>query len=206
MLADAQIIRQGNNLSVQHGTDAGLYVKFYMESVQDEEKSSEEGRPIFIDREYIKIIPVGDKNTVICRPVKKTWDAGTPPDTERWAKLYEMFKNQQIQANEGTPLEQWAPLSKSQVETMKSVNVHTVEQLSQVADNNLPNLGMGARVLRDKALAFLQQAKDGSALNKYQDEVENLKKQVEALTNQLKGFNIAKPEKEKPSKKVEVNG
>ena len=199
---EPQIIRQGNNYSVQHGTDAGLYVKFYMESVKDEERTIEEGRPIFIDREYIKIIPVGDKNTVVCRPVKTTWDAGTPPDTERWANLYAAFKNQQIQVSEGTPLEEWAILSKSQVQMIKAANVHTVEQLAQVSDANLNNLGMGARALREKAIAFLQQAKDGSALNKYQDKVGILEKQIEALTNQLKGFSEAAP---KP-KKGTVNG
>jgi hypothetical protein len=202
-LVEAQIVRQGNNYSVQHGTDAGLYVKFYIEAVKDEEKTIEEGRPIFVDREYIKIIPVGDKNTVVCRPVKTNWDGGTPPDSERWANLYAAFKNQQIQVTEGTPLNEWAILSKSQVEMMKAANVHTVEQLTQVSDNNLNNLGMGARVLRDKAIAFLQQAKDGSSLNKYQEEIELLKKQLEAVNNQLKGFSEAAPTK---NKKVVTNG
>ncbi|MGL4999521.1 MAG: hypothetical protein ACRC5T_11180 [Cetobacterium sp.] len=172
-------------------------MKFYIEAVKDEEKTIEEGRSIFVDREYIKIIPVGDKNTVVCRPVKTNWDGGTPPDSERWTNLYTAFKNQQMQVTEGTPLNEWAVLSKSQVEMMKAANVHTVEQLTQVSDNNLNNLGMGARVLRDKAVAFLQQAKDGSSLNKYQDRVEVLEKQIEALTNQLKGFSDASPAKKK---------
>jgi hypothetical protein len=201
MLVDAQIIKQGNSYTVQHGNDAGLFVQFYIESVKNEEKTIEEGRPIFEDKEYIKIIPVGDKNTEICRPVKTTWDGGTPPDNERWANLYAAFKNQQTQVSEGTPLEEWAVLTKSQVQMIKSANVHTVEQLSQVSDGNLNNLGMGARILRDKAIAYLEQAKDGSALNKALAEINALKTQVEAMTNQMQGLNAAAPKKT-PNKKA----
>ena len=188
----AQIIQQGNSFHVQHGTDAGLYVQFYMESLEDEEASIKEGRPIYRDVEFIKIIPVGDRNTEICRPVKKDFDGGTPPDSERWARQYEAFKNQQIQPQEGTPLEQWSPLKKSQVLSLKAINIHTVEQLAAVSDANLQNIGMGGRTLRDNAMSFIQQAKDGSVLTKQSAEIEDLKKQIEALNNQLKGFSKTK--------------
>jgi hypothetical protein len=194
--SQAKVIQQGNNFHVQHGTDAGLYVQFYMESLKDEEASVAAGRPIFVDKEFIKIIPVGDRNTEICRPVKRDYDGGTPPDEERWPNQYRAFKNQQIQPHEGTPLEQWAPLTKSQVLTLKAINIHTVEQLAAVSDTNLHNVGMGARALRDNAISFLQQAKDGSEVIKQAAQIEYLTKQVEALTNQLKGFGN-KPKKAK---------
>jgi hypothetical protein len=187
-LTSPQIIQQGNSYKVQHGTDAGLFVQFYMESLKDEEQSAEKGRPIYIDREFIKIIPVGDKNTVVCRPVRKTWEGDVPPDNERWPQQYAAFTNQQTQVTEGTPLEQWPPLSKSQVMTLKSVNVHTVEQLSVVSDTNLQNLGMGARDLRDKALAYLKDADSGSGLAEAQETIKKLTMEIEGLKNQMSGF------------------
>lgn len=186
--AQAQIIQQGQNYHVQHGTDAGLFVQFYMESLHDEEASAEQGRPIFVDKEFIKIIPVGDKNTVVCRPVKLDYDAGTPPDPERWPNQYQQFKNQQVQVNEGTPLEQWPILTKSQVMTFKAVNVHTVEQLVAVSDGNLANLGMGARELQDKAKAFLEKAANGSDVTKLLARISDLEKIIEGLKNQSSGF------------------
>jgi len=37
---------------------------------------------------------------------------------------------------------------------LKTLNIHTVEALAQVSDTNLGNIGMGARDLRDKAIAL----------------------------------------------------
>lgn len=197
MYGQAQIVGSGNNLVVQHGTDAGLYVEFYIESIHDEEASAEQGRPIYVDREFIKIIPVGDKNTVICRPVRFKEEGGVPPDTMRWAAKYEQFKRQGFVTQEGTPLEQWPILTKSQVMMMKSSNVHTVEQLAAVADGNLGNLGMGARELQEKAKIYLQQAKDGSGLEKLHKENEVLRDQIEALRNEIKALAAEKPKRAK---------
>lgn len=182
-LVNPQIVQSGNTYRVQHGTDAGLYVNFYLEAVKDEEETAKEGRPIFRDQEYIKIIPVGDKTTVICEPV-------TDEYRMRWPQQYAAFKNQQIQPQEGTPLEQWPPLTKSQVLTFKAANVHTVEQLAAVSDTNLFNLGMGARALRDQAIMFLEAAKNGAVPIAAQKEIDELKAQVLALTNQMRGLGV----------------
>lgn len=181
MFEAPQIIQQGNNYRVQHGTDAGLFVQFYLEAIKDEEASAEAGRPIFNDREYIKIIPVGDKNTVVCEPV-------TQEHKMRWPHQYAAFTQQQHQPQSGTPLEQWPPLTKSQVMTFKAANVHTVEQLSNVSDGNLTNLGMGARDLREKAIAYLKNAEGSSGVLAMQDQLNDAMKQIEALKNQLAGF------------------
>ena len=191
-LSSPQVIKQGSSYHVQHGTDAGLFVQFYMECLQDEEQSREQGRPIFFDREFIRIIPVGDKNTVVCRPVKNDYDGGTPPDKERWPAQYAAFKNQQIEVNEGTPITEWPPISKAQALSLKAVNVHTVESLAQVSDGNLHNIGMGARELREKAIAYLEQAKDGSGIVKLQEENKDLRLQIEALKNQIEALTIEK--------------
>lgn len=192
-----QILQQGNNYHVQHGNDSSLYVQFYMESVKNEEATLEEGRPIYYDKEYVKIIPVGDKNTVVCRPVDLNGRNGMPPDNVRWPTQYAAFKNQQEQPQEGTPLEQWPPLTKSQVMMFKAANVHTVEQLSSVSDQNLTNLGMGARQFRDAAKSYIENAKSGAIPMKAQKEIDDLKAQVEALKNQLQGFGNTEPKKRK---------
>lgn len=198
MFQEAQIIQQGNNYRVQHGTDAGLFVQFYLEAVKDEEATTQAGRPIFQDKEYIKIIPVGDKNTVVCEPV-------TDEFRFRWPQQYAAFKAQQHQPQEGTPLEQWPPLTKSQVMTFKAANVHTVEQLVNVSDVNLANLGMGARDIREKAIAYLKNAEGSAGTLAIQDQLNNAMMQIEALKNQLAGFQeqgaVRKPGR--PKKEVE---
>ena len=95
-LAEAQVIKQGNNLHVQHGTDSGLYVEFYIEAVQDEEKSKEEGRPIFKDVEMISIRILGDKNTHMVRPIDYKGSHTVPSDDVRFAAAYAQFKNKNL--------------------------------------------------------------------------------------------------------------
>ena len=143
MFAEATVVKQGNNYAVQHGTDNNLFVTFYMEAIHDEEESAKQGRPIYHDREFVKIIPVGDTKTVVCRPVDKVGTHAIPSDPVRWPRQYQEFQNQKVQTPDGTPLEHWAPLTKGQVLMYKAVNVHTVEQLANVSDTNLQNLGVG---------------------------------------------------------------
>jgi len=188
-----QIIQRGNNYIVQHGTDAGLYVNFYMESLEDQEASVKEGRPIFRDCEFIKIIPPGDKNTVICEPVTEEYKM-------RWPNQYAAFKNQQIQVNEGTPLEEWPVLRKSQVMMFKAMNIHTVEHLAAVSDSNLSNLGMGAREIREKAIAYLENAKGSAHAMAAQKEIEELKLQIEAMKNQMAGLGVEQKKETKTLK------
>jgi len=194
-----------NGNHVQHGTDAGLYVEFYLEAIKDEESSLKEGRPIFRDVEFIKIIPVGDKHTVVCRPVKKFDDHQSPSDANRWPKQYAAFKNKQTQVNDGTPVEEWPILTKSQAMMFKSVNVHTVEQLAAVSDTNLNNLGMGAREYREKAKAYIENAKGGSGVLALQEENKFFKEQIEALKNQIAALseNSEKPKRGRQQKTEE---
>ena len=184
-LATAQIIQQGNSYHVQYGTDAGLYVEFYTQAIQDMEASIEQGRPIFNDQDFIKIIPVGDKSTIVCRPVKTQPDALQPADKDRWPQQYAAFKALQEQPLVGTPITEWAQISKSQAMMLKGVNVHTVDALAVVSDANLNNLGMGSRELREKAIAFLAQAKDGAANSQLVEKNRALEVKMEALQNQL---------------------
>lgn len=207
-LAEAKVIKQGNNLHVQHGTDDGLYAEFFIEAVQDQEKTREAGRPIFKDVEMISIRILGDKNTHVVRPIDYKGTHTTPPDNVRFAKAYAQFKDKNLQVNEGTPVTEWGILSKSQAMTFKSLGIHTVEALANVSDANLQNLGMGARDYRDKAKAFIDQAKDGSGLIKLQDENKDLRIKLEALQNQMNVLLENKPKKKagRPPKKEVIDG
>lgn len=206
MFAEANIIKQGNNVYVQHGDDNGLYVEFSMEAVQNEEKSQSEGRPIFEEKEYITIRIAGDTKTVRKRPVQLEWSGNQPPDSERWPRQYQAFKNQQKQVMEGTPLEQWPLMNKADVMSVKGLSIYTVEQLAGLGDNALTWLG--ARTWRDKAVAYLAEAQKGAGVAKLQAENDKLKLQMEALQNQMAALLDAKPElaekkRGRPAKEVD---
>lgn len=202
-LAEAQIIKSGNNYYVQHGTDAGLYVEFYVEAVEDKEESIKQGRPIFRDVEMTSIRIMGDNKTHVVRPVDLKGSNVVPSDPIRWPRQWAAFKNKQVNPKTGTPITEWPPISKSQAMVLKSLNIHTVEDLAQVSDSNLGNMGMGARDLRDKAVVYLNQAKDGSGLISLQEQNKDLKLQIEALRNQMAALMADKPRRGRPPKEVE---
>ena len=202
-LAEAQVIKQGNNYHVQHGTDAGLYVEFYVEAIEDQEETVKQGRPIYRDVEMTSIRILGDNKTHVVRPVDLKGSGSAPPDNIRWPHQWAAFKSQQVVPQVGTPITEWPPCSKSQAMTLKTLNIHTVEALAQVSDTNLGNIGMGARDLRDKAIAYLDQAKDGSGLVHLQEENKELRTKIEALTNQMAAFLADKPKRGRPPKEVD---
>lgn len=202
-LAEAQIIKQGNNYHVQHGTDAGLFVEFYVEAIEDQEESIKQGRPIYRDVEMTSIRILGDQKTHVVRPVDLKGSNTVPSDPDRWPRQWAAFKNKQVVTEVGTPITEWPPVSKSQAMNLKSLNIHTVEALAQVSDSNLGNIGMGARDLRDKAIAFLDQAKDGSGLVKLQEENKDLRTKIEALQNQMAAFMAEKPKRGKAVKDID---
>lgn len=156
----------------QDPNDAKLLVKFHLEPHQDQEESEKQGRPIFKNREYITIIVPGDKDSIVTRPV---WDQ----DLQRFAQQYARFKqglNQEI--GSGTPLSQWPPVTKSQVLELNFFNVHTVEQLADLADNHAQKFA-GINQLRSLARAWIAKAKDSSQLTAMQAELEKRDNKIE---------------------------
>jgi len=169
-----------------YGDDTGLFVEFLWEPVKNEAKSLAEGRAIFENKEYIRILAPGDKTKAWFRPVRKVSNGTAPSDLDRWPRQWQAFQNQQTQVPDGTPLEEMAWLSRSEVMNLKSMNIHVLEQLATLTDVNLT--WMGARSMRDKAKLLLEGSKDKTAALKWEKEKQDLQNQIDALKNQLQGF------------------
>ncbi|RQS22413.1 chromosome partitioning protein ParA [Burkholderia sp. Bp8995] len=178
------IHKQGNQLHVSHGDDSGLLVEFTLEPVHQEAESERQGRPIYKDVPHIRIHFPGDRTKQIFRPVKMQDDVQGPSDPRRFSRQWEAFVEQRAQVSEGTPLEQWPPLSRSEVLSMKAMHIHTVEQLAAIADHNLSWLG--ARELRDKAAAWLQNADGGKEVIRLMAENDQLRADLEAQKGQTR--------------------
>lgn len=152
--------------------------RFFMKAVKMEKQSSDAGRPIFVEQEYVEILIPGDRNTQVIRKVQDG-------DKSRWPAVYTAFKENRAVAVSGTPIEQWPPVDRAQVEMLKHFNVRTVEDLAAVTDNALPSLGMGARELRTKAKLYIEEALRGTGVSKLARENEELRGRLAALEAQL---------------------
>jgi len=188
MFNEPTIVKRGNSVHVQHGDDSGLYVEFFSDALHDQNASEKEGRPIYKQVEMVRIIFAGD-NT---KKLIKLAHEGNPPYKERFARQYEAFQRQQEVVQDGTPIEHWPPITKAQALELKAMNIHTVEMLAHVPDVNLK--WMGARQLRENAKSWLSEAESGKETIKLRNEIEELRTQIEALTNQKVGFSASQTE------------
>jgi len=183
--ANPTVSGRGNQLAVKHGGDEALIVEFYMESVLQGHESEQAGRQIFKDVPFIWIRFPGDRTRERRRRVDMVGKDGAIPDPDRFPKQWSAFQRKHAQVQEGTPIEQWGPISKSQALTWKGMNVHTVENLAAVPDSVLHQLGHGARVLRDKAIAWLKSTADSAETLRLAAENQALKDDIAMLKEQV---------------------
>jgi len=172
---DHTLFESGNNAG-----DAALLVKFFHKTMPDKEKSAEEHRAVFKDVEYVDIRVAGSRTSNVCRPAR-------PADISRFPRHYEAFKNRQEVPLEGTPLIEWALISRSQAEELAFVNVKTVEQLAALADN-FASQRMGGYDLKAKAIKWLEAAKETKvplAMQEKLDEAEERAEVAEQRANKL---------------------
>lgn len=163
-------------LDLTQKTDV-LLVRFGLHPVKDEAKSAAEGRPVFVDTEYIEIRVPGQRD-IVHRPVRES-------DKHEFAQQYARFKMNAASGGEiGTPLTEAPFLVKSQVLELEHFGCRTVEQLAGMSDGALKNVGP-IMELRTKARNYLQAASSNAPLSameaalKAKDaELETLKKQV----------------------------
>lgn len=169
--------------SQQSMHDEKLLVKFYMKSVKDVQRSKDEGRDIFKEKEYIDIRIPGSRDGA-ARPA-------TFRDKQRFARHYAAFQQRIELPDEGTPLTEWPVISRSMAEEMAFFNIKTVEQLANVNDT-IAGQFMGAQLHKQKAKAWLERAKEDVTVDRLKMELkqrdtalEELQKQLDKLTARL---------------------
>lgn len=168
-------------------------VGFGLMPMQNEEKSSKAGHPVFVDVEFVKIVVPGDKQSILCQP-------STDQYRQRFPKAYAAFQNREKKVTEGFPIEQWPQVTRATAMTLKGLHIHTVEALAEVHDSNLGNLGQQGRELRSKALAFVKQSQDSAAVHKMAEREEELKSTIQALQDQIADLAKRVPQEE-PAKR-----
>lgn len=153
--------------------------RFFMNPVRNNFRSEAEGREVWEELPYVEMIVPGDKNST---PVMKVKDE----HKERWPRQWEAFQKSQVAPEEGTPLEQWAAMSRAQVMELSSFHIRTVEQLANLSDQQLSKaVPMNGHALRERAKAWLDQAEQGAPLAEANQRIETLEQQIRVLTEQL---------------------
>jgi hypothetical protein len=179
----------------RHKMDDKLYVQFYKRAVMNAYKSSQEGRPIFDELDYVRVIVPGSKD-VLDVEVEQQY-------RQRFSKQWEKYQTKQTQSMSGTPLSTWPALTVGMVAELNALNVFTVEQLATLNDEVAGRV-MGFNMLKQRAQAFLDAASGDAAnsklaaeLEKRDQEIELLKQQMQELMKQTAAAKAAPIEKAK---------
>lgn len=151
--------------------------EFFIEPRQNKAKTAKEGRPVFDDVEYVRIIMPGNRRDI---PVERVNDQ----HRQRWPKQYEAFKGGQELSEGGTPLEQWSRVTRSQVEELRYFHIRTVEHLAKAPDQVLQNFMDGYR-LREAAQLFMKDAEGLAPMTELAAQNEQLQSRVASLESQL---------------------
>ncbi len=172
-------------LAKQDNTDheRGLVVLFYNHQTEMKFESAKQGRPIYKDVIYVKILAAGQPSSTVDRKAKD-------PDFDKYPKAWARYQSK-TERIEGTPIGEWQSVSRSRAAELAHIGVLTVELLSEVNDANIENLGPDGRALRELARKAL--------VNEGQKDVElqELRDRVTSLETELKAAH-AKPTRKKP--------
>lgn len=157
---------------------------FYRRPLKDSFRSEKEGRAIYYDADFVRIEIPGESKL---RPDR----AVTDEDKKRWPKSWEAYQQGLAQPLMGTPIEEWPPLSPSQVETFKAAGIRTIEDIAALNDSGVGMLGPNGYKIRDAAKRHLQPADD--AVKTLQAQVAELMRANQEMSARLAQTGAAPP-------------
>jgi len=169
---------QNTEFAGAYNPDSRLAVRFYTKPIHNEFESNLQGRPVFMDVDFVEILVPGDSTLTIDTPVHESHKNRFPI---QWAR----YQNNKTESQQiGTPVSAWPQLTPAQVEQLKALKFYTVESIASASDTQIGNIGMiggmQPHAFRDKAKMFLQVATDNSIANKQAAEISRLKEEQEA--------------------------
>lgn len=164
----------------------GITPMFRMEAIPNERKSEAEGRAVYDNVEVVLLYIAGDQFSVHSAPVDGAIKARFPEQYAHWKRTQEGLHVT------GTPLKMWPMASPAFIMEMASVNIHSVDDLANVADVYLDKITDG-RVWRERAQTWLNAAKETATENRLAGENERLRERLATLERNFSSLADAKP-------------
>lgn len=176
-------------MMVPMGSDDLLVVRFYKRPVHNPIKSKEAGSPVYDAKDYVFIQQPGERDNTD-RPAHDG-------DKARFWRQWQQYQNNIAQVPEGTPLSVLFvdPNEINIPPFLNGLGIYTVEQLENITEVAVQNIGLGGRDWVNKAKKYREYANKGqnyhkldrdlsTAHNKLQvqeQQIEALKRQVDQL-------------------------
>lgn len=158
--------------------DHKLYVRFFMATVPDQERSDKEGRKCFKDVEMVQIMVPGDKKNIIVRAVREE-------EKMRFPELYNKWKqNREQDVLDGYPLNEWTHVSPSMVEELRYLGFRTVEHVAGASDAVCSKFA-GLQELKRRAQAWIEIRAKEAPLEQAQTELNKRDEKIAAMEAEM---------------------
>ena len=154
--------------------DGSLYVSFYKRAVEIADETAAQGRPIYRECDFVKIMVPGNSLSEIDTIARDDHKQRFPV---QWAR----YVNSQGEATQaqGTPITEWPLVSVSQAEELRGLKFYTVESVANASDLMVQKIGMVAGMspyqFREKAQKFLNLADETAKVNEKDEQIAQLK-------------------------------
>ena len=161
--------------------EEGVCARFYDRSVKTG-RIDEHGFPVFENVCFCEIRIKDNNSEIFDQPA-------TEEKKKRFPLEYARYQLAKKQVENGTPLEQFAFLTLSEVDALKSRGIFTVEALAGLDSARAENLGVSRE--RELAAKFIKQAAGNKAVSDWQQAEEKYKARIKKLENEIKNLRIS---------------
>lgn len=174
----AEVMKGDGTERIGYGTqqgETGPYVNFYAKSVPHGAASLDESKPVFKSIVFMRLQHPGERDTLE-RPA-------TRADANRFPRAYRQYVEGRQDVPDGVPLHVLFPNHHDIVQALNFHRIHTVEQLANLNDTAMQNLGMGGIQWSNKARRYLEHLQRGEGFAKYEEKLRRQELDLERATN-----------------------
>lgn len=164
-----------NKFASAPATEDGVAARFYDRTIKTD-KLDAQGFPVFAEVCFCEIRLKDNVSEVFDQPA-------TIDKIRRFPREYAHYQQIRKQAAEGTPLEQFAFLSKPEIEALKVRGIYSVESLGALDDDKSNSLGIARE--RDQARKFIEQAQNNQCIEKWRRKEEQYLARIARLEEDI---------------------
>ncbi len=162
---------------------------FCREKVYSEKLSADAGEPVYVTHDFCDIRVPGNAKGNHRELVRKTMPDGREIvvnefHIKKYGRAWDAFLRGEDLRPEGTLLEECDAIPRERLAHLKSVDIRTVEELAHVPDRSLQRIGHDGRALQKAAQGYLAEHDAGA---RAEEEVKQLKAELEAMRAEMKG-------------------
>lgn len=167
----------------QYKTTDGSALRIWRDAAPNKFLSEQHGRQIFDEVIFAEVISPGSKDSSphfeLVRLFAKEANREAPKHGARYADFKEFverfMRDEDDTSMAGTPLSQWPEISRSLAATLRAQHIFTVDALAALPDSRLVLVGPDGRTWREKAIAYIENAKGNAGVTALAAEVQQLR-------------------------------